>query len=75
MGEDNVLQAYVSDVRLNIEYRDGWQEYLQCEGWSAMIKKAEDKLNQRSEKGKGKGKGKVINKGNGGSKGKGKASK
>ena len=64
MGDEQVLRAFTSNGRIDIEYSEGWKEFLQSNEWDGIVKQTAEKMAQQSDiKGKGKGKDKSGPKG------------
>ena len=61
MGQDMVVSACIKDGDANIQYGEGWEEFLKSEEWKLVVSSASDKMitANASTKGKGKTKGKT----------------
>ena len=63
IGQDQVLRSFVTSNGLDIEYGDGWEDYLKSDEWTTIVKQATEKVGRKQmAKGKGKGKTKDKNK-------------
>ena len=54
-GVETIIQVSVKHTKLDVEYGQGWKDYLQREEWNSMITEAENKLKAVPTKGLGKG--------------------
>ena len=61
IGQDQVLRSFVTSNGLDIEYGDGWEDYLKSDEWMTIVKQATEKV-VRKQMAKGKGKGKTKDK-------------
>ena len=60
IGGDTVVTAIVDDAKkLQLKYEQGWQEFLEDQEITELIKASQDRLQQSMAKGKGKEKGKA----------------
>ena len=58
LGTDKVLSSRVSGDKFEVDFGDGWKEYLQAPELDDAFTKAQEKLTKKVQlKGKGKGKG------------------
>ena len=49
-----VFSVHTKDLKLDISFGEGWEDYVASEAWSKIVKDADDKLSRKRGKGSGK---------------------